>query len=303
VDAFTTITGVDRCTLRRDILRDLGDLLLLVATKDGDANIFIDEVNLNAEVGGYIGREAYFCGTNVPTANAGQTRYVADSSRAQHAIAFEAALPAPTLAGDECELVNLRGVGFHAHSVNEALNESIRFAQRHSLFAVSQAVVDADPASGLFPIPPDYRTIEHVAYSDWNGRLSPLVRTDNRANTGYLVDPANRTIELGGGIAGGYYGSGYYYTSAPTQVRIDGLVEPQLLHEDHDLTKIDAEWIVYQTEANLARAKFLRSPTPESQAVMGMLQNQANALREQLSARRSPWSVDLANAAVVMVMS
>jgi hypothetical protein len=302
VDSFTTITGVDRCTLRRDVLRDLGDLLLLTATKDGDANTFIDEINLNAEVGGYIGREAYFCGTNVPTANAGHTRYVADSSRTQHAIAFETALPEPTLIGQECELVNLRGVGWHAHAVNEALNESIRFAQRHSLFAVSQATVAQDPATGLFPIPADYRTIEHVAYTDWNGKLLPLTRTDNRANTGYLVDRANRTIELGAQLGGGYYGSGYYYTSAPTEVRIDGLVEPQLLHDDADLTKIDAEWLVYQTESNLARAKFMRAPTPESQAVMGFLQNQANALREQLSARRSPWSVDLANAAVVMAL-
>jgi hypothetical protein len=43
----------------------------------------------------------------------------------------------------------------------------------------------------------------------------------------------------------------------------------------------------------LARAKFLRTPTPEAQAVMGMLTQQANALREQRSTRRSPWSVDL----------
>lgn len=283
-DGFTTLTGVDRCTVRRDVLRDLGDLLLLKATSDGDENTFVDAVNLNAEVGSYIGREAYFCGVDVPTPNAGQSRYVVDSSRAQHALAFSVPLPGPTLLGHECELVNLRGVGYHVHTVNEEINKSIRFAQRHQLFGLSSATVAPDVSTGLYPLPSDFRTVEHVYYTDSAGHAQQLTKVRSRGNPGFIVDAINRTLLVTFPLQ--------YAASAQT-LRIDGLAEPQELLDDTEMTRVDGEWLVYQTESSLARARFQRSPTPETQAVMGMLQNQANALREQLATRRSPWSVDL----------
>lgn len=282
---FTTLTGVDRCTVRRDVLRDLGDLLLLAATQDGDEGTFIDEVNLNAEVGAYIGREAYFCGLDVPTVNAGQTRFVVDSSRASHALAFSVPLPGPTKISDEVELVNLRGVGFHVHTVNEVINESIRFAQRHQLYAMSEAVLDPDPATGTYAIPPEWRTLEHVGYTDSMGKAQRLTRVTSWGNPGYFVDKFNRQVVVTMPQTS--------LANSNQQIRIDGLVEPQELTDDASMTRVDAEWLVYQTESSLARAKFMRTPTPEAQAVMGMLTQQANALREQLSTRRSPWSVDL----------
>jgi hypothetical protein len=281
---FTTLTGVNRCTVRRDILRDLGDLLLLTATKDGDENTFIDEVNLNAEVGAYIGREAYFCGVDVPTANDGLTRYVVDSSRFQHALAFSVPLLGPTVAGDECELVNLRGVGYHAHTVNEAINESIRFAQRHQLFGLSSATIAPDTSTGLYPLPPEFRTVEHVYYTDSLGNAQELTKVKSRGNPGFIVDRANRSLLITFPLQ---------YASSAQTLRIDGLTEPAELTDDASMTRVDAEWLVFQTEASLARGRFLRSPSPESQAVMGTLMQQSNALREQLATRRSPWSVDL----------
>jgi hypothetical protein len=275
--------SISRKQLRRDIVRNLGDLRILTATAPGTNVTLIDTISLVGEVDAYKGREVLFTGGTA--ANLGLTRYVQSSSSSLRAIAFGITLPAATTTGDECEMVNTRGVGYRFQDIHDAINESIRTVSDRALVtAATQAGVYA--RANAIPIPVGFKTIENVQWQDQSYGLAwhniPKAKTLN--GNGWWVDRANRTLQLTGNPA---------WNADAMNIQVWGLAEPPEMFNDADLTEVDQEWLKFNTLATLMRAKSIKMPTPETDRLMYMLSSKADQLRAKILIRRSPFSESL----------
>jgi hypothetical protein len=271
---------ITRRQLRRDILKNLGDLRILRATSDGTDVTFYDAVSLVGEVDAYKGREILFTGGTA--ANLGETRTVFSSSSSNRALFFSIVLPAATVTGDEAELANFRGTGYRFQDVHDAINEAIRTAGDRAL--ANTGVDQSAYARGSeIAIPSEFRTVETVqfqpAQSDGCWRSIPKASRPN--GYGWWVDRAARTLQITGR---------YAWIADGATVKVWGLAEPPELFDDNDETSVDQEWLKFAALSQLLRARSLRMTTPENDRLMYMLSQKADQLRSRLIVRRGPFS-------------
>ena len=272
-----------RRQLRRDTLKALGDLRILKATNVGDDQRFIDTLNLVAEVDAYRGREVIFTGGTV--ANLGQMRYVTGSSDEFRALGFGVSLPAATAVGDECEMVNTRGTMYRLADVHDAINQAIRAVGSQTLTPAGSDEQTYARGTAI-EVPPEFRTVESVQWLDaWDTTTWRSVPKARRVNgPGWSVDRANRTVVISGDSA---------WNLNERTIVVRGLAEPSELHDDSDTTTLDPEFLSTYAQALLAKAKFLRMPTPETERTMFALQQLAGSLRRKVVTRRGPFSTDI----------
>lgn len=280
--------SITRRQLRRDILKNLGDMRILTATADSMSNVkFIDTINLVGEVGAYKGREVIFTGGTA--ANLGLIRYVSGSSSDESAIGFRQSLPAEPIAGDECEMVNTRGIGYRIADVHDAINQSIRQVAGRELGSLSS--VDSDYAYGTaITVPAEFVTVEDVQWQDPYDtvRFHALPKASRPNGKGWWVDRATRTVQITGRIR---HLNGWWCEDGPTRsVRVWGLAQPAELYDDDDQTDLDPMWLIANTLSLLLRGRYYRMPTPETERLMYDAVQEARSLIARVTARRSPFS-------------
>lgn len=272
-------------TTRRDIvegvLDTLGDLRVLSATRDGSDVTFFDDASLNGEPGAYTGREVLFVSGTAD--NIGEIRYVTGS--ANRAIGFGVSLPDSTATGDECWMVNTRGVGYRFHDVYRAINQSIRDVRERG--PVPTSVDSSTYASGdSIAIPPEFVTVENLQWQDEHDesrwRVVPAARRPN--GTGWWVDRFSRTVVVAGSWDESLDGR---------TVKLWGLAEPTELHDDDDETEVNSAWLVKAAAGIISRGRFMRSPTPETERTAASVTQEAWGLRSYTVTRRGPFSVTL----------
>lgn len=270
-----------RLTLVQDTLKSLGDLRILTATRDGSDVILWDDVNLAGEPGAYAGREVKFIsGTAL---NIGAVRYVTGS--ADRGIGFGVALSAATAVGDVAWMVNTRGIGYRFADVEDAINQAIRDARQHGPVPTSTDTEDYDRGDAI-AIPDGWVSVENLQWQDeqdttkW--RVIPKARRNN--GNGWWVDRFARVV---------YVGNNQGYKLDGRTLKLWGLIEPEELDDDDDETSVNANWLAKTAAANLARGKFLRTPTPETERSYFSLLSESAALRPLIVTRRSPFSESL----------
>ncbi len=272
--------SITRRQLRRDILTNLGDLRLLKATASLSNVTFIDTDDLVGETDAYKGREVLFTGGTA--ANLGEIRYVTGSSTTQRALGFGVSLPATPAVGDECEMINTRGIMVRFAEVHNAINQAIRGI---SGVALSPATTDEQTfARGTaIELPADFATVENVQYLDsYDSTLWRSVPKAPRINgSGWALDPASRTVVVGGQAA---------WDLNERTIKVWGLAEPAVLLDDGDETPLDAEWLRVATQAALAFALYLRMPTPERKDALSLLEGKEHRLRRKVVATPGPFS-------------
>jgi hypothetical protein len=273
----------NRQQLRRDILRDLGDMRILTATSNGTDVDFRDDVNLNGEPGVFSGREVLFVGGTA--ANIGEIRYVQNSSQIQRAIGFGVALPTATAVGDEAEMINTRGTGYHFLEVHDAINQAIRSASSRALTPTPVEVASYTRGDSI-SIPPEFETVEGMEWLDENDdavwhSIPYAIRSTGR---GWWINRNARTVEVNGNINSQIDGR---------TIRLWGLTAPDPLYSDSDETSVDAEWIAMQARAILSFSRYMRMPTPETERVTFLFEQRAGYLRGKLVTRRSPFSQEI----------
>lgn len=273
--------GTTRRQLVTDTLDILKDLRVLTATRDGADVTFYDDKNLVGEPGSYTGREVLFvAGT---AANIGEVRYVTGS--ALNGIGFGLSLPATTATGDECWMVNTRGIGYRFDDVYRAINQAIRAARHYGpVVAGSDTVVYA--SGDAVAIPPEFVRVENVLWQDGNDDAvwRTIVKARTPHGSGWWIDKASRTIHIGGNAATKIDGR---------TVKIWGLAEPAELHSDDDETEVNGDWIAHTAAWTIARGRFMRSPTPETERTMFSAGSEAASLRPLIVTRRGPFGEDV----------
>jgi hypothetical protein len=270
-----------RRSLVQDVLRTLGDLRVLTATRDGSDVTFYDDANLAGEPGAYTGREVLFVSGTAD--NIGKLRYVTGS--ADRGIGFGVSLPAATATGDEAWVVNTRGVGYRFQDVYDAINQAIRAIRDRSPVPATTDSVTYGEGDAIV-VPPEFVRVENVQWQDeydtdlWR----PVVKTKRPNGTGWWLDRASRSVFIGGSPAESMDGR---------TVRIWGLAEPAELYDDDDTTGIHADWLTKQAAATIARARFMRAPTPETERTYFSIMQEAGVLRPFTVTRRSALGEDL----------
>ena len=281
ISGTALVGGITRKELRRQLLRDLGDLVILRATAPGTNVTFIDEARLIGEAGAFRGREVLFTGGT--PANLGQVRYVAGSSATARNISFADPLPAATQAGDEAEMVNTRGLGFHLDEVHDAINAAITEIAPQAMVVVAGTTAPFSYGTGL-AIPATFATVERVAWQDpddpdvWHD----LPRARRPDGHGWWYDPTTREIKISGTPGRTAHGK---------TVQLWGGELPGLLAADTDVTTVHPAWLRAEAKAKLLYARFLRMPQPEIERAMAYAMQEARQLRGRAITRRSPHAV------------
>lgn len=268
--------------LRRDVLRELGDIRILTATADGEEDTFVDATNLTGGVNAYAGRLVLF--TDGTPANLGEQRYVVVSSRTSHSLGFSDPLPAPTAIGDECELIDTKAIGFTFQDVKEAINICLRSLELDGLVAADDADLAYAYGTGL-AIPDEFRSVEYVYRQDtYDSVLWHRVPKALKVNgSGWWVDRVNRMVYVTGSYGRNHTGQTF---------RLAGLMSVPTLDGDDDETTVDYEWLIAAVQAKLAKARWLRmgGKERETERMVYILNQKADAMRARVLARRSPFS-------------
>jgi len=271
----------DRKTLRRRVLLELGDLKVLTATANGTDQTFIDAINLIGEPNAYIDRQVLFTGGT--SANLGVINQVNGSSKNSRSLSLAVTLPAATAIGDECELINTRGVGYTFQDVHQAINKAIAEAARECTILVT-ADDTFSQSAGSVAIPESWSVFSGIQWQDSIGRWRGIVPAPRLAGPGWSVDRVNRAVLIGGDWASKLDGR---------PVRMTGATDPGPLNEDSDETPVNPDWLVAEAAAILLQSKYLLHPTPQAERTFAMLRQKANQLRVFTISRRLANSVRL----------
>lgn len=271
---------MDRLTLRRRVLHELGDLRVLTATATGTTTTYIDTVNLWGEPGHYAGRLAYLASGTA--ANLGQTRLVNGSSQAAMSLTFAAPLPAAPVLGDEVELVNTFGMGWTFEDVHHAINASIAEAHDAALVPLTDDSADAFDQAGVreVPIPATWTHIERVQYLDPTTEHVVNIRRANvHGANGWAVDHANRTVLISGEQA---------YRADTAIIRLHGYGQPAALMADTDETSLDNEWLMLKVCSRLLLNVVRSRSAADTQGQGLYYADKADKLRARLTPLLGP---------------
>ncbi len=271
----------DRKTLRRRVLLELGDMKVLRATANGTDSTFIDAINLIGEPNAYIDRQVLFTGGT--SANLGVVTQVNGSSKNERALSFATTLPAATMTGDECELINTRGIGFTFDDVHRAINAAIADAAREAT-VLAAANATFDRATGSIAIPDEWSVFSGLQWQDRCDRWRGIIPAGRLGGAGWSVDRVSRTVQIAGDWA-------YKLDGRP--VRLSGATDPAPLTQDSDETVVNPDWLVAEAAAVLLQGKYLLHPNPQAERTYGMLRQKANQLRVFTVTRRLANSVRL----------
>lgn len=271
-------TGITRLDLRRNILRRLGDLIIVRATATGTTTTLIDQRNLIGEPDAYRGRFIRITGGTV--GNMGEIRYISGSSRSNRSITLDDALPEITAIGDEAEIANMHGTGYRFQDVDTAIDSAFQAAADFALETVAYEAGTFDEDTPYIQIPPEWVTISGVEWQDpdtlvWNR----MAYHHRKYGEGWTLDRPSMRVYVSGSMPD---------RINEATIRLIGQQRPTTPVYDSDRTNLNAEWIIARCVSELSSAAYRRMPTPERERIMGYdLQNE-QSVRSRVTKRSSP---------------
>jgi hypothetical protein len=262
--------------LRRKILRQLGDLIVVTATANGTNVTLIDQAHLIGEPDAYRGRSIYFTGGT--SDNLGEERYITGSIKTARNVSFDYPLPEATAIGDEAEICNMKGTGYKFQDVHDAIDSAIDNGADMALVPAYELVSSYfDDSAGTVAIPDAWVGIGGIQWRDADDEEWQLLNMSSRAvGSGWSIDRANRVVDIAG------------YTARrinSKQVRLYGFTRPGALVNDDDTTPLDAEWLVKEAMSQLVYAAFMKNPSPERERVLMMNEQRAAIARSKATRR------------------
>jgi hypothetical protein len=265
--------------LRREVGKQLGDLLILTATDDGTDTVFYDNLRLTAPDNAYKGRNLYF--TDGTALNIGSSRRVQTSVQSGGVLNLTPALPANVMTGDEAELWGIHAQGWLPGEVNDMLKVVNRNAMQNFFIPVEATVTDAfDPMTGYITLPAAITVgIFDLEYLRPAGDWSSIDRATNRGGPGYWTARGLGKIIIGGD----------YWLSAMNgmDVRVIGYGDGAAFEDDDDETLVNPEYMVWETVYRLLFANTERSPE-RSKSILPLAMQEAKIARERSRMRPQP---------------
>lgn len=229
--------------LRRKVALDLRDLIVVRAT-GGSTSSIEDEVQLTAYDNSYAGSDILI--TKSDPLNLGRVGRVLSSVLVTHSLTFTPELPVPIAKGDEAELYNILGNGYHLFDYNlmiETIVDDVRDLYRKHASTVIPVYTLEEP----IPIPDDWIGVHTVRV---RGMGHTVKRSPYEGGNGWTANRGARTISL--------WGRSSQMASGNT-VELEGFVRHPPLVNDSDLCYLDAEWVRRKVAAALASRRNDRS--------------------------------------------
>lgn len=240
--------GTSRAELRRWVGRLLGNLVVCTATDDGaaDGTTLVDAFNLAVENNSLLGRQAYVADASA-TGNAGLQRRVAGNTKTARSLTLDPPLPQPLVAGDVVELHNERGLGPAVDEIHATINNYIQSVRDVSLDEQVTTGALFDWRAPAVALPSGWQFFSGADWEDALGLWHPVPPADLR------VDVPNRTVEVRNRSA---------LVADRRPLRLRGHSAAGQLTADTDTTGVDAEWLAYQTAAQLLIGMAHRAHDP-----------------------------------------
>jgi hypothetical protein len=232
-----TERGASLMKIRRTLGIDLGDMILLRATDTGETTRFVDEDRLLH--GSYDGRVIYFA----EGPNAGQQRRIPAKGGGIGYLTWGRSVNVAPQIGDEAELWNLHGIGFHPTTVNEHIRSAQSKAVEYARIPIASDVAATYSYDArTIPIPDGFRRITGLQWYHHRGEWKTVPRAPRPGAPGYWIDKATRTIEI----------EGIYRQQMDLQTyRILGSGREVIMEDEYDTTLAPAEWIVAEAGKTL----------------------------------------------------
>jgi hypothetical protein len=225
-----------RAGLRRRVGTLIGEMMSLKLTAAGTTTTAIDTRNLQKQNNSLVGRQVWVASA-ANAQNVGMTARITANDKSQSTITFTPALSAATAANDVLELWNERDTGATVEDVHEMLNFHIRAVADRTLTTTVQEVTQSfDIDTPVLSLPAGWVTFTGAEWADVAGIWHSIPPADLR------VDPTNRTVEVRNLSR---------VLCAKRKIRVRGATSAAELDSEIATTKVDSEWLVYQTAASL----------------------------------------------------
>ena len=242
--------GFTRRELRRRVggASGLGDVVVLTADAGSTDVTLIDLSHLTLPTGAYLGREL----TMVDGLNSGELRRVSGNSELAHSLTVQPAYLFPILPGEEGELWNASGTGWHKEEVDSVLNDIITEAR--SGYWIPQLVngeVTFDQTNPYIAIPDSFSHVSGVGWQDGAGIWQDIGAANYSGGPGWYVEAGMGIIRLSGAAAASA-------SNHVTQIRGYGPL-PELRTDD-ERTPLNVEWLVKEAFARLLLTGLARRP-------------------------------------------
>lgn len=230
-----------RRDLRRKVAGDLRDQMTVTAHEGSSNNLIIDPVELSHFDNTLVSSQL-LCVSSASPANVGHIARVTGSDQRAKSISFDPPTPEPVSAGDEFDLVNLRGAGFRLQDYTFQIDSYVRQeAHRYPRKAISEPIL-FDAAEPYLEIPEDWIGVFEVTLIV-DGQMGTVKASRSNGARGWWADPTNRVVSIGGSDAGICHGN---------YVVLHGLTPHPLLETDDDPCFMDGEHLALTAMSKLA---------------------------------------------------
>lgn len=233
--------SITRGNFRRSVAHMLDDYALATDAAGGFTNQFTDRTTLARETGYFQGMQIYFC--NPASPNYGHIATVNQSDWATRTIFFEPPLAENSVAGEQIEMYNFRGVGTTKNQYDHHINDAVMIArENHALVPRIEAGTGAfNSRAPQLDIPASFTSFSYLRYYLSDGNYMNLAPRYLR------VDRLSRTVEVRGLGGQAMHGKTYAFV---------GYGEQDLPTDDDDLIHIDAEWMFNEVKAQVLERKI-----------------------------------------------
>lgn len=238
--------ATSRADLRRWVGRLVGDLIVCTATDAGSTTTFIDSRNLATENNALVGRRG-FVSSAAASANREVSVRITGNVKGTRSVSFEPALTESTQQGDVLELYHERGLGPTPEEIHAVLNDYIASVGDLSLTEVQGDPAPFDKSAPTIAIPETWGWFSGADWEDDWGIWHPIPPADLRINV------PDRTVEIRNRSA---------LIATSRNVRLRGQSNAEALTQDSSTTEVDAEWLAYQSAAQLMISMSARAHDP-----------------------------------------
>lgn len=272
--------GASRLQIRRAVASQMGDLVQVIATRDGTEAMVVDSLNLSREYNAFNGMQIYCVDAQAP-ANIGQLATIASNNPDARSVNFNPEFPQITKAGDIFDLYNLRDNGWRYDEYNQAINDAIMRGGEENARIPINTILDApfNRSFNLIEIPLPFTYFSGIDIIGRNGMPKKVPPSY------YTVDKHTCEITLRGR---------YLQDAHGKRIRLRGDRSPELLRNDDDRTPVPTEWIVAEAIAILLQADVTHGVQQGSRdRILNMQRSGADGRRPSIINTVSPNTVKL----------
>lgn len=271
--------SITRRDLRRSVAHMLDDYALATDAAGGFTNQFTDRTNLARERGYFQGMQLYFCNPSSP--HFGHIATVNRSDWETRTIYFEPPLPSNSIAGEQVEMYNFRGMGSTKRQYDHSIADAVTIArEQHAVIPLVVAATDPlDRRNPSAVIPNDLTSFSYLRFDLPSGNFYNLPFRNVR------VDRLTRTVTVTG--AAGYSMGGKAFSFV-------GYGQQPIPQDDDDLIHINTEWMMNEVKAQvLERLIAAGRPVGSQDRLYLQERNEAGGKRPLTVARAVPNTIRL----------